>query len=98
LIPEVALNPTRLITAGYVVVLAFLGVLAAGLFFDAHAEYKQLKRTEATLAKNLADAEERLKEQKLILERLRTDPAYVEKVIFQQLDYAKPTDVIFRFQ
>lgn len=92
------MNSTRLITAAYVVILAVLGVLAGGLFFDAHAEHRQLKQTEATLAKNLADAEERLREQKVILERLRTDPTYVEKVIRQKLDYARPDQVIFRFK
>jgi len=30
--------------------------------------------------------------------RLRTDPAYVERVIRRQLGYAKPDEFIFRFE
>ena len=36
-------------------------------------------------------------EQEKILQRLRTDPAYVERVIRRKLGYAKPDEYIFRF-
>jgi cell division protein FtsB len=39
----------------------------------------------------------RLAEQELVLERLRTDPAYVEMVIRRRLGYAKPDEFVFRF-
>lgn len=91
-------NPRRLITLAYVVVVAVLVTVIGGFFFDAHAEYLQLKATEANLTRSLADAEERLREQKVALERLRTDPNYVEAVIRQKLDYAKPGETIFRFK
>jgi cell division protein FtsB len=32
------------------------------------------------------------------LERLRTDPAYVEKVIRRKLGYARPEEYVFRFE
>lgn len=92
------LNPSRLITIAYIVVLTVLGIVAGGLFFDAHAVHRQLEQTNATLTRTLAEAEEQLREQKVVLERLRTDPAYVDKVIRQRLNYAKPDDYIFRFK
>ena len=46
----------------------------------------------------LAEAQLKLREQEKILDRLRTDPAYVELVIRRQLGYAKPEEMIFRFE
>jgi cell division protein FtsB len=46
----------------------------------------------------LAQAEQRLRDQERVLQRLRSDPDYVEKVIRQQLRYAKPSELIFRFE
>jgi cell division protein FtsB len=39
-----------------------------------------------------------LHDQEIVLQRLRTDPAYVEKVIRRKLGYAKPDEFIFRFE
>jgi cell division protein FtsB len=39
----------------------------------------------------------KLNEQEKILQRLRTDPDYVEMVIRRRLGYAKPDEYIFRF-
>lgn len=76
---------------------AFAG--AAGAWFvDAHAEYRQLKLIEAVNEEKLADARRRLAEQQKVLERLRTDPAFVEKVIRQQLKFARPGEMIFRYE
>jgi cell division protein FtsB len=45
----------------------------------------------------LAEAEQRLRDQEHVLQRLRTDPAYVEMKIRQRLGYARPEEFIFRF-
>jgi cell division protein FtsB len=91
------LNPRPLITSLYVVLLSGLGLGAGALFLDTRAHYRQLKQTEAIGRQRLAEAEARLREQKKILERLRTDPDYVEKVIRKRLGYARPGEVIFLF-
>ena len=91
------LNTRPLITRLYVVLLRGLGLGAGALLLDARAQYKQLKQTEAISRQRLAEAEARLREQKKILERLRTDPDYVEKVIRKRLGYARPGEVIFLF-
>ena len=51
-----------------------------------------------TSRRRLAEAEAKLREQEKILERLRNDPVYVEKVIRRRLGYAKPEEFIFRFE
>lgn len=74
-------------------------VLGAGAWFvEAHAEYRQLKQTEASTEQLLTDAKKRLAEQQRILDRLKSDPAFVEKVIRQNLFYARPSEIIFRFE
>jgi cell division protein FtsB len=42
--------------------------------------------------------QERLKSQERVLDRLRNDPAYVDRVIRKKLGYAKPDEFIFRFE
>jgi cell division protein FtsB len=67
------------------------------MYVEARAEYRQLLQVQSTYRAKLAAKEAQLREQDRILERLRTDPAFVEKVIRQRLGYARPGEVIFRF-
>lgn len=91
-------NLRRILLALYLLLLAVFLAAAGAWFVEAHAEYRQLKLAEAVQEQKLNDAKRRLAEQQKILERLRTDPAFVEKVIRQQLGYARPGEVIFRFE
>jgi cell division protein DivIC len=90
-------NHRRLILFLYGVVLAGLVVWAGAVFFETRAEYNQLKETEADIRRRLAEAKARLAEQEKILERLKNDPDYVEKVIRRRLHYVKPGETIFWF-
>ncbi len=91
------MNSRRLIAALYFVLLTGVGIWVGGMFLEARAEYLQLKQTQAASQAKLAAKEAELREQERILERLRTDPAFVEKVIRKRLGYARPGEVIFRF-
>ena len=74
-------------------------MLGAGTWFvEAHAEYKQLKLTEAVSEQKLVNARRQLAEQERVLQRMRTDPVFVEKVVREQLKFARPGEIIFRFQ
>ncbi len=81
-------------------VLLFAGLCVAGLvlFKDAHDEYSQLRSVEAANQGKLAEAQMRLKEQERVLDRLKNDPAYVDRVIRMKLGYSKPDEFIFRFE
>jgi cell division protein FtsB len=75
-----------------------VALLSGVFFFQTYQEYAQLRRVEADTRQRLAQAEQRLQNQARVLDRLRNDPAFVEKVIRLQLRYAKPSELIFRFE
>ena len=92
------MNSRRVITFLYVVLLSGLALGAGALFVEARAEYRQLKQRHEANLRRLEEAQARLAEQERILERLRHDPVYVERVIREQLKYAKPGEQMFRFE
>jgi cell division protein DivIC len=92
------LNARRLIFSLYVVLFAGLGTAGCFLLEDAREEYNRLVLKEDENRRRLAEAEARLKQEEKILDRMRTDPAFVEKMIRQKLGYAKPDEFIFRFE
>lgn len=88
----------RIIITVYLL-LFIAGAAASGLYFwEAREQYNRLREMEATSKRRLAELELKLQEQEKILERLRNDPVYVEKVIRRRLGYAKPDEFIFRFE
>ena len=91
------MNPRRIIIITYAIVLAALGIAVGAAFVDARAQYRQLKLQEAANRQKLADAQARLREQEQTLERLKTDPEFVERAIRQRLKFAKPGELIYRF-
>jgi cell division protein DivIC len=91
-------NSQRLLAIVYAVMLSGLGIGAGVLLLEARAQHRQLKQIEAETLRKLADAKSRLSEQERILNRLRTDPEYVERVIRKRMSYARPGEVIFRFE
>ena len=91
------MNLRSLILSLYVALFAGLGVMGCVVLHETWEEYRRLARIEDENQRRLAEAEARLKNEQLILERLRTDPVYVDKVIRQKLGYVKPDEFIFRF-
>ncbi|HVU24834.1 MAG TPA: septum formation initiator family protein [Opitutus sp.] len=92
------MNVRRLIASLYLLMFLALGAGSALYFWDAYQEYDRLRDIEARQRRQLAELEAKLEEQQKILERLRHDPVYVEKMIRQRLHYAKPDEFIFRFE
>lgn len=88
----------RIVVTLYLMLFLAVGATSGVYFWEAREEYNRLRRIEAESRRRLAEAEARLREQEKILERLRTDPVYVEKVIRRRLGYAKPEEFIFRFE
>lgn len=91
-------NLRRLIISLYLVLFVGVGVASGVFFWQARAEYTQLKQQEAASRRRLAETEAKLKEQERMIDRLRNDPVFVEKVIRRRLHYAKPDEFIFRFE
>lgn len=88
----------RLIIFFYLLLFLSLAAGSGVFFWQTRREYNRLLEMETKAKIRLAEAEQKLKEQEKILERLRTDPAYVEMVIRRRLGYAKPDEYIFRFE
>ncbi len=88
----------RIIVVLYLLLFLAVGAASGVYFWQAREEYNRLKQIEASSRRRLAELEARLVEQEKILERLRNDPVYVEKVIRRRLGYAKPEEFIFRFE
>jgi cell division protein FtsB len=82
----------------YVLLFAGLGVAGGYLFLDARHEYSRLVQVETLNRQRLTEAQEKLKDQERVLDRLRNDPAYVDQVIRKNLLLAKPDEEIFRFE
>jgi len=73
-------------------------VLLAMVLRQTRAEYALVQQQEAQARQRLIEVETRLAEQEIVLDRLRHDPAYVERVIRSRLGYSKPEEFVFRFQ
>jgi len=87
----------RVITSLYIILFVGFGLTACFLFAEARSEYSRLRQTEVLNRRRLTEAQARLAEQERTLERLRTDPAYVDRVIRLRIGYVKPDEVIYRF-
>jgi cell division protein DivIC len=90
-------NLRRVILTLYLAIFAGLTITAGVYFMDAKEEYDRLKAVEVRNRGRLDEAERELRDEEKILNRLRTDRAYVERVIRRKLGYAKPDESIFRF-
>jgi cell division protein DivIC len=86
-----------------------LFLLFCGLFFAAGAflivllgqtyrEYTNIKSREIYYQQRLTEMEAKLKEKEEILYRLHHDPVFIERVIRQRLGYARPGELVFRFE
>ena len=94
----IIVNLRRVIVSVYLLLFLAVGAASGLYFLEAREEYNRLKQQEAASRRRLAEAEAKLRDQEKILERLRNDPVYVEKVIRRRLGYAKPEEFIFRFE
>ena len=92
------MNLRRVIVSLYLLLFAGLGLTGAYLFIDARAEYDRLEQVESLNRGRLAEVQDRLRSQEKVLDRLRNDPAFVDRVIRKKLGYAKPDEFIFCFE
>ncbi|GAB5560444.1 MAG: hypothetical protein SynsKO_20910 [Synoicihabitans sp.] len=82
----------------YLVVFLVLAVGSLTFCWQTWQEYERLREVARVTAERLLVAEQRLSDQREQLRRLHEDPAYVELVIRRRLGYAKPDEMVFRFE
>lgn len=83
-----------------VLALVFVAMAAGSttFFLQTKAEYDQRKTTAHVTAERLRIAQDRLQAQEDLLQRMRSDPAFVELMIRRRLGYAKADELVFRFE
>lgn len=91
------MNSSKLINGFFLALFAAIALWATAFFVQMHRELKTLQAQEEANRRRLAAAEARLREQEQYLDRLRRDPALVERIIRQKLGYAKGEEFVFRF-
>jgi cell division protein DivIC len=91
-------NLSKLIQGLFIAAFAGITLWGVGFFLAMHRELQGLRAQEATNQRRLAEAEAKLQEQEKYLDRLRHDPALVERLIRQKLGYAKAEEFVFRFE
>jgi len=79
------------------VVVVFTGYCAWNLW-ELHQEYRRLLQEENKARVMLADEQQKFRDNQRVLDRLRNDPAFVALVIRSRLGYARPGELIFRFE
>jgi cell division protein DivIC len=92
------MNPSKLVNGFFAVLFTAIVLWAVAFFVGMHRELKALQAQEEVNRARLAAAEEKLREQTEYLERLRQDPALLERIIREKLGYAKNDEYIFRFE
>lgn len=88
----------RIVIVVYLCLFVAVAAGSATFFWQTRAEYMRLKEIENQSRERLVIAQQRLAEQERTLERLRTDPEFVEMVIRRRLGYAREDEQIFRFE
>jgi cell division protein FtsB len=87
----------RSVAAFYALLFVALTLFAGLFFLRTYGELRGLQAQRAENERRLVELDQRIAENKRTLERLRTDPAFVERVIRERLGYARPDEVVFRF-
>lgn len=75
------------------------GLVAGGTYgWQLRREYLAKAAAEAALRERLAALEARLNANENELERLRSDPDYIERKIRNRLGWTRPNDVVLKFE
>jgi cell division protein FtsB len=91
-------NSKRLSYFLFLLLLLGLGFMGFVSFKEARVQYVHLKQIQDKDRRRLEAAQKELEREQVTLQRLRTDPAFVEQQIRMKLGYTKPDEMIFRFE
>lgn len=80
-----------------VIILLFLILFFSGLVIRTYNELKNFQMREARLEQRLLEVENEFKRKEAYYKRLFEDDNFLERVARQRLGYARPDELIFRF-
>jgi cell division protein DivIC len=87
----------KLLVGVLIVLLAAVGVLTGYLLHNAQLEEEHFRKQEDDLRQQLADVTVKLQKNEEFLQRLQSDPDFADRLARLRLGYAKPDELIFRF-
>ncbi len=88
----------RSVIAFYALLFVALTLFSGLFFLRTYGEYRAMKATELEHQRRLAELDVRLADHLETLERLKSDPAFAGRAIRERLGYARPDEVVFRFE
>ncbi len=88
----------RSVIAFYALLFVALTLFAGLFFLRTYAEVTALESQERDGRLRLAELRTYLAQQENKLERLRSDPVFVERAIREKLGYARPEETVYRFE
>lgn len=91
------LNRTSLWFTVPVLVLVLLIIFFSGLIIRTYNELKNFQIRESRLELRLLEAENEFKRKEAYFKRLLEDDEFLERVARQRLGYARPNELLFRF-
>lgn len=91
------LNRTNLWFTLPVLLLVLLIIFFSGLVIRTYNELKNFQIRESRLEQRLLEAENEFKRKEAYFKRLLEDDEFLERVARQRLGYARPDELLFRF-
>jgi cell division protein FtsB len=79
------------------ILLALGGAYAAKIIHDAQTEVDTFRQKEDDAQAQLADQKQKLQTAQEFLQRLQNDPSYLDYIARERLGYARPDELIYRF-
>lgn len=79
------------------IVLIGISCVFCFLLKQSYARYSIFAKGEIGLRQNVVLAKDKLQEQEMYLQKILTDTDFFERVVRQRLGYAKPNEIVFRF-
>ncbi|MCB1070925.1 MAG: septum formation initiator family protein [Verrucomicrobia bacterium] len=83
------------ISAGLLIALVCIGLFI--LFYPKFKQFNDYSGRKLRLQEEIHEQEELLRHLRMKQERLMNDPRFVEKIAREELGWAKPGEVVFRF-
>jgi cell division protein FtsB len=88
----------RTVLAFYALLFVALTMFAGVFFMQTYGEVQGAAAREDEARRVLAELRDRLALQQETLARMHSDRAFIERAIREQLRYARPDEVVFRFE
>lgn len=88
----------RLLNAIFILTLVALGIFASVFLYRDYQHLDALRKDREIMESRLAAMEREAAERADTVAKLKSSPAFAERVIREKLSYAKDDEVVFRFE